>query len=138
MLKGQLHLFNVYINPEAEENLADAVYVRESFNLWAFLFTLFWALYHRMWLVAGGLFVIQMVMFMLSRYGVLSEQDATIIGLFVQAWLGWHASDLRDYTLKKRGYILSDVVSGENDARAQLRFLDRVLGDGAKQSEVAS
>lgn len=120
-------LYTVHIDPENPPPHGDAVFVREGFNIFAFLFVVFWALYHRLWLVAVVLIGLQALFIGLAEQHVLSMISANIFYMAVQVLFGFHANDLRCDKLKKRGYILADVTTGESQLRAEQRFFERFL-----------
>lgn len=98
--------------------------VREGFNWPAFLFSVPWALWHRMWLVAlifaaaqgllgGGL--------LLAGLGQVSQAAASL-GLAVL--IGYGADELRRNALERRGYTFEDVVCADSLDMAERRVLD--------------
>jgi hypothetical protein len=95
----------------------------------AFLVPPLWALYHGMWPVA---------LLMLVAYGGLAYLPELMIGgeawgdlgvLAMMLLAGVLGSDLRQWTLKLRGYGLTGVVGGGNLADAERRFFS-VMGGG--------
>ncbi len=95
--------------------------VPEGFSFWAFLFAAPWFIWHRMWLVlvlylAGG------VLFGAATMN-LSEAVAAPLGFAIQLLIGWHARDLKRWTLRRRGWRMISVVAaqgGEDAALARL------------------
>ena len=120
-------IYTVHINPSEANAMEKAIFVREGFNIIAFLFGMFWAVYHRMWFMAVGLAII------MAFFGAAEEQkwfDAASIAIIHIAFnfiIGFQANDLRRAHLSRRGYIMSDVVVSDNELSAQQRYFDRVL-----------
>ena len=53
-----MRVYTVHLRRHGLMPERDLVLVREGFSWWAFLFTSLWALWHRMWWEALGLFAI--------------------------------------------------------------------------------
>lgn len=100
----------------------DAVFVKDGFSIPAFAFTALWALWHRMWVIAGlfGLLLIG-----ISSFGAWSGLDETSLGLMnlaVSVLFGFEASDLRRKSLARRGYHDAGLAAGETAEEAELRY----------------
>lgn len=122
---NRLRVYTVHIDPSLPHPYEEAEFVEEGFNWKAFIFGGFWALYHKMWLPALGVFAVDALLLFLINGGV--------VGMTMQ--LGWHlivgylANDwLRDY-FKKHGFITADVVTGDSLLRAEQRFFDRYFSN---------
>lgn len=114
-------------DPEAFEK---AVLVRDGFHVWAFLFTVLWFLYHRLWLAALGVFVA------LSLFGVIVDRLALTpwAGLaahvLASALIGLEASSLKRWTYGRNGFALVDIVSGADEEEAEAKACARWLARG--------
>ena len=119
----------------------DIVLVKEGFSWPAFFFSVAWALWCRLWLVAsagssahrGG-----------GRRGAgrrLGADPVTqaAISLALRLVIGLVGNDLKRWTLWRRGYVEGDVVTGEGGDAAERRFFDRhpEIGRGARPVIVA-
>lgn len=100
------------------------VMIKEGFSWPAFFFSLVWALWCRLWLVALGIFLVE-----LGLNGLLTAigadpptQAAVSIGL--AAALGLVGNDLKRWTLTRRGYVESGVVAAVDGDAAESRFFD--------------
>jgi len=124
-----LGIYTIHEKEGPKATATDVILVREGFSVWAFLFPPLWALYHGMWPVA---FVL------LATCGGLAFLPEMIAG--GEAWVdlgvmammllvGFLGSDLRQWTLKLRGYNPTGVVGGENLADAERQFFS-VMGTG--------
>jgi len=100
---------------------AAPVLVREGFSLWAFLFAAPWFALNGMWLVlvlylAGGVVLG-------AATSALPEAASAAIAFAVQLLIGFHARDLRRWTLTRQGFRTIGVVAargGEDEAVARL------------------
>ncbi len=119
-------IYTVHINPANNNAVEKAVFVREGFNFYAFVFGVLWALYYRIW--GFALFLVFLIFFFaVAEYVKWLDRDSlAIIHLAFNLLVGYHANDCRRASLARRGYIMSDVVVSDNELRAQQRYFDRV------------
>lgn len=118
-------VYSVFVKKKHSNPLETAQFVKEGFSFPAFFLTLFWAAYHRMWSLCALLVILNVALGLLEMEGILSNSTILIIQFFVQLLLGFEGNDLLQSRLKERGYILADIVSGQNAFGAQQRFFDR-------------
>jgi hypothetical protein len=97
----------------------DFVLIRDTFSWGAVLFAPLWALWHRMWLVAG-LFVVINVALSFIAYG----QDLGVLSMGFGLLVGFVASDIRCWHLEQKGWTLDAIVTGADRDAAERRFLD--------------
>ncbi len=121
------YIYTVHINPSKPNPMEKAVFVREGFNIFAFIFVILWALYQRMWLVVLGMVVISILFASIEEAKLLDKLSIATLQLTFQVIVGLYANDLRRWTLARHGYILADVVVSDNELLAQQRYFDRVL-----------
>ena len=97
-------------------------FVRDGFYVWGFIFSVFWMLRHRMWLVAV-LFVAISVLIQigLTLVGAPSIfQTLTTIALCFL--VGLEGATLRRWTLTRRRWTNVGVVIADNEDDAERRF----------------
>ncbi len=124
--------YSVYVKESAENPLEKAVFVREGFSFWAFILTLFWAAYYRIWPLCGIIMAVLALLYALSTQGVISEEQLEVLRVAFYAWVGFEAPDWRGYALKRQGYVLYDVTCAGNIKEAGLRFFTAAqAGQGA-------
>lgn len=98
------------------------VFVRDGFHFWAFLLTLPWLIYRRLWLVllcyvlVTGAFSV--VFFVLRTSGAVEAAVGLLIGLF----FGLEAATLRRWTYRRRGWSNIGVVVADDYEDAERRF----------------
>lgn len=118
-------IYTVHIKPDSKNPYENAVFIGESFNIWAFVLNVAWAFYHRLWLLAAGLIVFKVLLqYAISHLG-FSPIHGIIVELGIQVLLGFHANDLRRANLRKKGYITGDIVVGNTLVAAEQRFFER-------------
>lgn len=129
-----MRLYTVHLSGRATSPDRDAVLVREGFCWPACLFTVFWALWHRMWLVA--------LMLVLAGAGLSIglealgfdplSQAAVMLGYLVL--VGYSANDWRRRALKRSGLVEVGVVVGDRREAAERRYFDRMKALAAQES----
>lgn len=119
-----MRLFTVHFRGSEDAPDGDLEVVREGFRFWAFLFTVLWALWNRLWLVALGLFAVQSLASALAQFAGAGTAVDAAITLGVAVLFGLLAADLKRWTLARRGYAMVSVVGADDDMGAELRFLD--------------
>lgn len=126
---NRMHIYTVHAKEGgAIDALGDVHFVREGFNIFAFLFGFIWALYHRCWLFALILFGLLFSIDMLFRAELLSQAGVQVATIGVSVIAGMMGNDARRASLIRRGFKLIDITTGENMIRSQQRFFDRFVG----------
>ncbi len=119
-----MRVWTVHNPPEAppERGRRAPVLVREGSFAWlAFLFAGLWFLINRMWLV----FVIYLALAVLLGV-LLPDRIAPWVAFALQLLVGFHARDLRRWTLERRGWRLAGVVAAPDEDAAWARlFVER-------------
>ncbi len=101
---------------------AEPVLVPDGFAWAGFLFTLLWALWHRLWAVAAGILVLDLLAAAAVARFDLHGAAGPILSLALSLLVGLLGNDLRRWTLARRGYAETDVVSGAGHDAALLRY----------------
>ena len=93
----------------------------------AFIFGVFWMVYHRMWWEAVFLAIIIALLGIADDQNWLDIPSLAILQFAFNLIIGLQANDWRRDALSRRGYIMSDIVVSDNELLAQQRYFDRVL-----------
>jgi hypothetical protein len=120
----KIKLYTIHENPEREDPADRVEFVREGFSLGGFLFSIFWLLYHRLWLPALAYLVLLGTLAYMAEVQGFSEETVTIMQLVLQAMLGTVAFDLKRWALGRQGYRMAGVVAAENPIQAGQRYYD--------------
>ena len=107
-----------------QETGGDMVLVKEGLCWPALLFTVLWALWHRMWWVALGLAVAAVALEGAAAAIGLDSVSQSALGLGYSVAVGTVAGDLRRRALERRGFHFVGVVCGADREAAELRALD--------------
>jgi Protein of unknown function (DUF2628) len=101
-----------------EKPNAQTVLVREGFSFAALIFGPLWLVAHRAWLPAGAAVLLTLLILLLSHP---PASIVLILGLAVL--LGFSGWDLVRWSVARRGYLMSNIVTGRNEDEANYRLL---------------
>jgi len=125
-LFAHLRIFAVYSRPDRPLD-QQPVLVKEGFNLFAFLFGFFWALYHRLWKVMILILLFNIAIIYAGKIHALAPQSIGIIQMGFQLLVGLQASSWRQAKLVKKGYVLADISAADSLMRAEQRYFERLV-----------
>ncbi len=122
-----MKIYTVYLKPDGEKTLQTAVLVPEGFSWLALVFPLniISSIITRNWA-----FLMLLIIYFFTAMAQFHKPQvdniiaAIKLGLF--PFMGVWVYDLLRVSLKHRGYQMAGVVSGRNEAEAQLRFFEQV------------
>jgi hypothetical protein len=119
-----MRLYTVYLPRAgvAGPALDDAVFVRDGFHVWAFLFGVLWCLWRGLWLPALALVVLRCLVFGLGYLLGLSPTAQVLAQLVISLFVGIEAPDLRRWALRRRGHAEAGTVAAADLADAERRF----------------
>jgi hypothetical protein len=115
-------LYTVHLFEDARED--GLVLVKEGFCWLAFFISIPWALFHRMWVVAGVFAFLQISLVIVFKVTTIMATGQGIALFALALAFGFLADELRRNTLTRQGYRLEEVVLEQNIDRATQRFLD--------------
>ena len=119
-----MRVFTVHLRRHGLDPDRDVRLVKEGFNWPAFLFSFLWALWHRMWWTALGLFVIITGAGLTVEVLLPDPMAGTAVMLALYAVVGFVANDLRRRHLAAQGFAENGPVCGRDRDDALYRFLD--------------
>lgn len=122
-----MKLYTVHVRPDEPASHQKPVFVREGFNIFAFVLTVFWALYQRLWLQAAVLLAINIALISMRLHHTLNPLSMIILQLGYQSVIGFSANDWVRHRLARKGYIMTDVSAGDSLLRAEQRYFERYL-----------
>ncbi len=122
---GGMKIYTVHVESGSSNSYQKPVFVKEGFNVFAFLFTFLWALYHRLWLAALFIFAVNTALALITKSGFMSADVLGIVQIMFNAMVGFHGNDWIRSALAKRGYIMADITAADSQLRAEQRYFDR-------------
>jgi hypothetical protein len=115
-------LFTVFEHPSGDPNRT--IFVKEGFSFAALIFTVLWALWHRMWVVAAILFVLLTVLNLSAGQWGLDPKLAGLLETAVGIIFGFEARRLWAMSLERAGYRNMGIVEGSNREAAELGYFN--------------
>ena len=98
------------------------VFVRDGFHFWAFLLTLPWLIYRRLWLALLGYVLLTGAMAVVFHFLRTPSGSQAVIGLLIGVLFGLEAASLRRWTYRRRRWTNIGVVVGDDEEDAERRF----------------
>jgi len=100
-----------------EKAHASPVLVCEGFSFGALIFGPLWLAAHRSWIPAGVSFVATILILLTTH-----PPASTILILGIAFFLGFSGRDLVRWSVARRGYLETDIVSGRDEEEARARL----------------
>ncbi len=100
----------------------DLEFVRDGFSWGAFAFTVFWPLYHGLWLVFVIVLAVSAVLSAAMSVVGLSDFGQSAVWLAAALLFAFEANNLRRWTLRRRGWRDVGVAAGRTLSDAEHRF----------------
>ncbi|MFQ5784888.1 MAG: DUF2628 domain-containing protein [Alphaproteobacteria bacterium] len=120
-----MRVYTVHLDPLSVADDRGAVLVREGFSWGAALFTVFWALYRRLWGWAAVLLAADAALGLGVAWLGIDRPGETAVVVGYRVLVGCHANDWRRAGLGRRGRVFADIVAARNAGGAERRFFDR-------------
>lgn len=117
--------YTVHQPPAKNGRVADPqrfVFVRDGFHFWAFLLTLPWLIYRRLWLALLGYVLLTATLAVVFHILHTPSGSQAAIGLLMGLLVGLEAASLRRWTYRRRGWTNIGVVVGDDEEDAERRF----------------
>ena len=129
-----MRLYTIHLRRHGLDPQGDLDVVKEGFCWPAFLFSVLWALWHRLWLIAIVLAAAEvLVAGALAGLGADAATQA-VVSLGLALIVGFVANDARCWTLNRRDFVETTVVTGHDGDAALARFLE---GEPALAAELS-
>ena len=112
-------VFTIFEHPG--KNPDKTIFVKEGFSAGAFVFTVLWALWHRLWVVAAILVALYSALMLAPTYLGVNENITAILNFGLGIFLGFEAEELRSAALRRSGYAEAGFVMATSQEEAELR-----------------
>ena len=97
-------------------------FVKEGFSWRALVFTVLWALWHRMWMVAALMFAAFAVLTVAVDLGLLDPGFAAPLQMGVALIFGFEALGLQVKSLERIGFRRAGLIQASNREAAELTY----------------
>ncbi len=113
---------------EGVEAAPDAEAVKEGFSWPAFLLSVFWALWHRLWLAALIFFAANLVLGVVLALTGADALSSSVASLGLAALIGWAANDMHCAKLSRLGFAMRAPVIATTGETAIRRYFEAGSG----------
>ncbi|NBV06229.1 MAG: DUF2628 domain-containing protein [Proteobacteria bacterium] len=124
-----MKLYNALIKKNQEGKIAEVVLLKEGFSIWAFLFSAFWFLYHKMRKEFLVLLLVNFVFVFTKKLNFLSGFDNFFLEMAFFFIIALNANYWLVDAMKKRGYEFVGLVFGSDAANAKMRFVENLKSE---------
>ena len=118
-----MRIYSVHIRRHGLDVDRDVALVKEGFSWPAFLFNIFWALWHRHWLAAAVLFAMPLALAIVIKVIGLAPAGQTILILGWLVMVGMMANDVRRHYLDCGGFVEDGIAAGKTTDDALYSYL---------------
>ncbi|WP_153771663.1 DUF2628 domain-containing protein [Labrenzia sp. CE80] len=120
-------------DPVASPHEADRlVFVADRFSWAAFVISIVWIIWHRMWLVLLGYLAITLALEVTAAF---AGGIAPAVAAFAVALLfGFEANGLRRWTMERSGWRVLGLACGSDQTEAELRFFQSLQSKSSGSS----
>ena len=119
-----MRIYTIHLPPRFGPPDADPVIVKEGFNWAAAIFTVLWALWHRMWLAAIGLLVTSAAIGAGVAFLGFGPESRAAMSFGYAVLVGFHANDWRRWSLERKDFKDAGIVAAPRADAALRRFGD--------------
>ncbi len=119
-----MRIYTVHI-PEVDP-VVRAVAVKEGFSWPAFVFSILWALWHRLWLAAALFLVANLALGLLIFYIGANQLVQVVVSIGLAVIIGSTANDFRRRKLGKKGFEAGAAVIAPTGEAAVRRYFEEI------------
>ena len=118
-----MKIFSVFEHQHGPTPDPEAVLVNEGIAWWAIPFPMLWFLYHREWNWALAFFGAGLLLGLIGdRYFADQQSELGLLSLGINLLAGFLGNDLRQMSLKARGFIQGPVIVASDLYEAEQRY----------------
>lgn len=115
-----MKIFSILESPDGKPE--KAAFVREGFSWGAFLLSVLWALWQRMWVVALLLFVVFAALAVASELEFIGSDLAALVQFAIMLLFGFEARNLQIRALEKTGFRRAGIIQATSLEAAELTY----------------
>ena len=115
-----MRIFTVLESPDGRPERV--VVIQEGFSWGALLFTVMWALWHRMWVVAALLFAVTSFLTVAVALELLGPGLVSLLNFGISLVFACEARRLQEASLERAGFRHSGLIQASNAEAAELTY----------------
>lgn len=124
-----MKLYNVLTLNNKDGKTDDVIFLKEGFSWLAFIFNIFWFLYHKMWKESFALLLIAGVFVLFEESKIIYGDSKIIVEILLDFIIALNAYHWLCESLIKKGYQFEGVIFAKNAAQARLRYVQNLEVD---------
>lgn len=113
-----MNIYSVYTDSSKKKR--NPILIKQGFSFVAAIFNFFWAIYYKMWFIAGSTAILTLLLGNIKSMYLAYSINIAILFLF-----GFFASEMREYYATRNGFELSDVLLAQSEEEAEVRYYMR-------------
>jgi hypothetical protein len=121
-----MKLYTIHVSRFGTDPEPDVRSVPEGFNWAALIFSPLWALVKGYWWVFIGIMILNVFFSGWASFFGLDLMGQAVVNIALNILVGIYANDLARWTLKRRGFVEEDVISGGSGDHAIERYLHQL------------
>ncbi len=100
----------------------ELIFIKDGFSFWAMIGSVFWMIYHHLWIPLIGFFIaIGLLAALAHLFGAAPGADVILfVGLSIA--LGFLANDIRRAVLERQQYHMIGTIAGHTKIECERRF----------------
>jgi hypothetical protein len=122
---ARTRIYSVHVRAWSATVDREAVFIREGFSWGAFLFSILWALSHRLWLGALIILALSAAVSLATDLLGVDPLTAGALGFALSLLIGFEANDWWRRSLERRGYVTAALIAAQSRLEAERRFFSR-------------
>ncbi|MEK6734776.1 MAG: DUF2628 domain-containing protein [Pseudomonadota bacterium] len=119
-----MKVYNVLSSTETKDK--STVFIEEGFSFFAFIFQVAWLLYHRTWLPAIMIFIVNSILYTLSQKNYLSVELFGGLNLILALIVGFFAKTWYLESLKRKDYVQESLIAARNLDEAKFKYYKQI------------
>jgi len=100
----------------------ELVFIKEGFSFWAMVGSVFWMVYHHLWLPLIGFVIALLALISLAHQFGASPDAGGVLFFGLSVAFGFLANDIRRMVLMRNQYRLVGAIAGQSKIDCERRF----------------
>ncbi len=130
-----MKIYRIFLKKTNKGIIDDLELLKEGFNIWAFVFQLFYLIYRRLWKQSIVIFVLFSILNLL-QLNFISAYIIIPIQICICIYIGFEYTDWYSQKLVNSGYQFLGYSSGNDKKEAKLKFLDSINNNYTKDDKL--
>ena len=118
--------YTIYEPGEPQKELVaradELVFIKDGFSVWAMIGSIFWMIYHHLWLPLIGFLLAITVLSGLAHLFGASPGSGGILFVGLSVAFGFLANDIRRVVLERQQYKMIGAIAGHTKIECERRF----------------